>query len=181
MRSAVRTSRTVVAALVIVALVAACSGDDESDDPALRADDLPTTSSPSTTGLADVEPPAPAAGSVEISAGPPRRTPAGPVTWTIEFTNVSGEAITLTFPSGQPGDAVIAKDDGTVVHRWSDGRFFDQAIQELVLVPGQTERVELPDDLTGVETGFYELRLELAVVAPPEPFQQNLRITKAEG
>ncbi len=175
-----RVSRLVLALLVVAPLAAGCGGDGD-DDPALRADDLPTTSSPSTTGLADVSPPAPAGEAVEISSEAPRRTPAGPVTWTIEFTNVSDAALTLTFPSGQPGDAVVQKEDGTVVHRWSDGRFFDQAIQELVLAPGQTDRIELPDDLSGVEPGFYELRLELAVVAPPEPFEQNLRITKSES
>lgn len=165
--------------LAAILTIGACS-----DDPAETSDvrvDASTTSGPSTTALADVPPPAPAVDVIEIDAEPPRRTPAGPITWVIEFTNTSEEPVTITFPSGQPGDAVVLDSDDTVVHRWSDGRFFDQAVRDLTLAPGQTERVELPDDLSAVEPGFYELRLELAVVSPPEAFEQNLRVTKPES
>lgn len=163
---------------VMLAVVAACS-DDGNEGPDLRAE-ATTTSGPSTTALADAPSPSPAGESIEIDAEPPRRMPAGPVTWTISFTNVTEGPVTVTFPSAQSGDAVVLDDDGTVVHRWSDGRFFDQAVRDLTLAPGQTELIELADDLTGVEPGFYELRLELSVVAPPEPFEQNLRITAAD-
>lgn len=165
--------------LVGILAVGACS-DDPDDVPDARVD-APTSTAPSTTALADVPPPSPAVDVIEIDAEPPRRTPAGPVTWVIEFTNTSEEPVTITFPSGQPGEAVIVDSDDTVVHRWSDGRFFDQAVRELTLAPGQTERVELPDDLSAVEPGFYEVRLELAVVGPPEAFEQNLRITAADS
>lgn len=120
---------------------------------------------------------------VELDADLPRSVAAGPVTWEFTVTNTTEAPVTLTFPTGQPGDVVLATavDPDTAVHRWSDGRFFDQAVREVTLDAGASEPVALPDDLTGVEPGTYEIVLSVAVVGPPEPVETTIRVTEADG
>lgn len=171
--------RALAIAVALLVLAAGC-GDDDDALPEVVASSTTTEPPPSTTALADAPVPAPTGGVIELDAEPPRRLPAGPHTWEIEVANTGDAPVTITFPSGQDGDAVLEKDDGTVVHRWSDGRFFDQAVREVTVAAGETTIVQLADDLSAVEPGFYRLRLTLAVVEPPEPFEQNLRLTPAD-
>lgn len=175
-----------LAVLALALLVVAGCGDDDS-----AATTTTTTSSPSSTSSSSSaapdsdsttssststpDTPEPAAGLVELSADIPSSVDAGPVVWELTTTNTSDGPITLVFPTAQPGDATLL-DGGEVVHRWSDGRFFAQVVQEKELAAGESFTIQLEDDLAGVEPGRYTLRLSLAVVGPPEPLEQRLRV-----
>lgn len=172
--------RTVVA-LVLLALVLAACGDDDTETTASSTSSSaePTSSTTSsTTSTPRSTEPEPAAGVVELSAEVPSSVEAGPVAWELDVTNASGGDIVLTFPTAQPGDAVLLDGD-RVVHRWSDGRFFAQVIQEKRLAAGESFTIQLEDDLSSVEPGTYTLQLSLAVVGPPEPVEQTVRVVRA--
>lgn len=164
-----------VAAAVVLALLAGACGDDDEPEPS-GASETTVTTSASTTTVPDT-PPAPAAGAVELAADVEARVPAGPVTWTLEVTNVTDAPVTITFPTAQVADAIVRRDDA-VVRRWSDGRFFTQQVQQVTLAPGETRPFEIADDLTGLEPGSYSLELRLTVVAPPEPVTERIRVVE---
>ena len=51
-----------------------------------------------------------------------------PVTWSLRVRNDGGETVTLTFPSGKRGDVVLKDERQAEAYRWSDGRFFTEAV-----------------------------------------------------
>jgi hypothetical protein len=64
----------------------------------------------------------------------------------------------LRFPSAQEFDVVLRDQDGTVVWRWSEGQFFDQAAKERLISDGWTRTVVVPKrpgDLTGFTFGAW--------------------------
>ncbi len=171
-------------ALVVLALALTACGDDDTDtDTGATSTSSSTTESTTSSTTSEPPPdpsePQPAADAVELEADVAERVEAGPYAWHLDVTNVTDADIVLTFPTGQPGDAVLL-DGETEVHRWSDDRFFTQAIQEKPVAAGETFTIQLEDDLTSVEPGFYTLRLSLAVVGPPEPVEQSIRIVSAD-
>lgn len=161
-------------AVCLLSVVAAC-GDDGSGLESGR--DLTTTSAPgpTTTALADLPVPVDVGEALDIELAEGNEIPAGPHTWVIEVTNTSDAPIVVTFPTAQRGDATVARDDD-VVHRWSDARFFEQQVTEVVLEPDATERFELSDDLSGVEPGFYDVTISVAVVGPPKTETRSIRV-----
>ena len=163
-----------LAALLATLALTAC-GD---DDPGLDAGDAAPTTQPertATTALADAPAPDRAGESLEVELVGESRVPAGPHTWTIELTNTSDAELGVTFPTSQRADVVLAR-EGEVVHRWSADRFFQQQVTELPMASGATEIIELPADLSAVEPGFYDVTITVAVVGPPEPIDQSIRI-----
>ena len=175
--------RPLLAAIALLAMTSC--GDDTPGDGAPEttgavdtSDGPASTESTPTTGTSAPPPPAPPAPADALDLGGeiPTRIPAGPHTWQFQVTNVSDAPVVLTFPTAQRGEAVIERDDGTVVHRWSDGRFFTQQIHEVPLAPGAAETIELGDDLSGVEPGFYRLLVDAAVVTDLEPLSRSIRI-----
>ncbi len=172
-----------VLALLLVALLAVAGcGDDDSDavptTSSSSSSATETTGGTSTTSASSTSTPGepqPAAEAVALSADVPATVDPGPVVWELTTTNTTDQPITLTFPTAQPGDATLLAGD-QVVHRWSDGRFFAQVIQEKQLAAGESFTIQLEDDLSGVDPGSYTLRLSLAVVGPPEPLERPVRV-----
>ena len=170
--------RLVLAAAAL--LLAACGDDDETD----ASDPIETTSAPddvpepttTMTSPPPTPPPPPPADAIALDADIPTRIPAGPRLWQFQVTNTTDAPLVLTFPTAQRGEAVIERDDGTVVHRWSTGRFFTQQVHEVPLAPGQSETIELADDLSGVEPGYYRLLLEPTTTTEIEPITRSIRI-----
>jgi hypothetical protein len=174
-----RIGHVVVAAAFLVAMTSC--GDD--DPPAPEATgETGTSSVPEGPTTTTTTPPAPAAappdGALELSAEVPTRIPAALHTWQFAVTNTTEAPVTLTFPTAQRGDAVIEGDDGTSVHRWSADRFFTQQVHEVALAPGQSETIELADDLTGVEPGYYRVVLAPAVLGEIDPIDRSIRIVE---
>lgn len=173
--------RTVAAAVLIAVVFAGCSEDEEplptgADPPSTTT----TTAEPTTVAPEETTPSPPAEGAVEVAADVSSRIPAGPHTWQLDVTNVSDAPVQLTFPTSQMGEAILSTEDDAVVHRWSDGRFFTQQVIEITLAPGETQAIELADDLSGVEPGFYEVSLQPSSVTPPAPVTASVRIVEPE-
>ena len=179
--------RHLVAALVAAALVAGCSGGDGDGD----GDDEPSTSTvveasvdagsrtapAPTTDPGSVEVPAVGAETVEVRLADPSSTPAGLVTWTIEVANVSDQAVTLTFPTSQSADVTLL-DRNNPVHRWSDDRFFEQRITTVTIEPGAVEQLLLPDDLTDVPPGTYDVEVVVHAVGGLEAVADRVQVTR---
>lgn len=79
------------------------------------------------------------------------------VRFEVTITNNGSESVDLRFRSGLEVDVAVMAGD-TEVWRWSDGRFFTQALQTLKLAPGESERYirrwenPSPGDFTAVAT-----------------------------
>ncbi len=78
------------------------------------------------------------------------------IRWAIDTTNIFDESIELTFTSGQVAEVTLSDGD-TEVYRWSDGKVFTQAINEVELEAGRTSGATLVD-LFVVDPGTYTLR-----------------------
>lgn len=99
-----------------------------------------------------------------------------PVTWALTVRNGSVEAVTLTFPSGKRGDVVLRDERDKIVYRWSDGKFFTEAVSRHEVGPGQEVVYRLEDPALGVEPGDYELEATLAAEPQVGPDRQRVRI-----
>ncbi|MDZ7673612.1 MAG: BsuPI-related putative proteinase inhibitor [Acidimicrobiales bacterium] len=164
----------VFTAFALVLVLTGCGGD---DDDLSRADDpaTTTTAESSTTAPEQRTVPGVPAGALEVELVSGVEVPAGPHVWQLELTNVADDAVTVTFRTGQRGDVVLQREDETV-HRWSDGRFFTQEVTEQTLQPGEVLPIELEDDLSGVEPGFYDATVTADVVDAPEPDVVSVRV-----
>ncbi len=120
------------------------------------------------------EPGAGVALSVAFEPDPPA---AGePVTWLLTVRNGGGAAVTLTFPSGKRGDVVLRDGSGQQVYRWSDGRFFTEAVNRQELRPGQEVVYRLEEPSLAVEPGDYALEATLAAEPQVGPDRQQVQI-----
>lgn len=163
--------RAIAVGAVLVALLAtAACGDDDAD---VASDDTTSTTEPTETSSA------PKDAAVSLEADVPGQVAAGPVSWSFEVVNTTDEPVSLTFTSGQEGDAQLIADDGDIAHTWSASRSFLQAIQERELGPGERLTVVLDDDLAGVAPGTYTLELTLTVQDPPPPLQRQVEVTSS--
>lgn len=59
------------------------------------------------------------------------------VQFTFTVTNAGTEQIEMAFPSGKIADIAVSK-SGQEVWRWSAGRMFTQAIETVMLAPGES-------------------------------------------
>lgn len=168
-----------VALATSLLVLAGCSDDDDDTAPTSTTSSTTTSSTTSTTELAEQPPPSPVADAVNLDLDVPGEVEAGPVEWRLEVTNTTDDEVVLTFPTSQRGDAVLLEGE-VEVHRWSSGRFFTQAIEQQRLDAGETTTITLPDDLSGVEPGFYTLVAELTAVGPPEPVEQSIRVVSPD-
>lgn len=170
-----RRRSLVTSGAAVLLVVGACGGD--GDEPLDGEDAVTTTADPSvsTTALADLPAPSTPSGALEVGLVSDTRVTAGPHVWMIELRNTSDEVVSVAFPTSQRGDVVLST-PGEVVHRWSEGRFFQQQVSEVSLDPGAVEQIELEDDLSGVEPGSYEAQVTASVVGSPEPVTESVRI-----
>ncbi|MFP4622920.1 MAG: BsuPI-related putative proteinase inhibitor [Gemmatimonadota bacterium] len=86
--------------------------------------------------------------SLEVDVAP------GSVGLALHVTNSGADPVTFTFPSSQRYDFVISTPAGEEVWRWSEGRFFTQAVTEATLAPGASWSMEAEWD-PGTRTGRY--------------------------
>jgi hypothetical protein len=107
--------------------------------------------------------PAPGSGglTLEVSFSPEPLRAGQPVTWSLQVTNDGPDSVTLTFRTGQDGEAVLRR-GGTEVYRWSAQRFFSQALRRERLDAGQHKTFKLEDDALRADPGDYELEAALA-------------------
>ncbi|MDE0804007.1 MAG: BsuPI-related putative proteinase inhibitor [Acidimicrobiales bacterium] len=168
------SARGFAASACFVLAVAACGSD---DDPLVSEDAVTTTVDPSvsTTALADLPAPATVGEALEIELVSDSRVVAGPHVWTTELRNTSDGEIVVTFPTSQRGDVALSA-GGEVVHRWSADRFFQQQVSEVSVAPGAVETVELEDDLSSVDPGFYEVEVRATVVGTLAPVTDSVRV-----
>lgn len=115
---------------------------------------------------------------VALSAGFEPDPPAAgePVTWLLTVRNIGREAVTLTFPSGKRGDVVLRDESAQQAYRWSDGRFFTEAVNRQELRPGQEVEYRLEEPSLGVEPGDYALEATLAAEPRVGPDRQRVHI-----
>ena len=164
--------RLLTAALAGSLLVAACGDDDEDVTTDVGQDVDVTTSSTAAPPTTEVTMP------VDLVTDVDDELPAGEVQLRFDAVNVTDEPVTLTFTSGQEGDAQLLDADGDIVYTWSATRSFIQSIQERTLAAGEALTVALDADLGDVAPGTYTLELSLAVQDPPPPLQQQVEIVE---
>lgn len=99
-----------------------------------------------------------------------------PVTWSLRVRNDGGEAVTLTFPSGKRGDVVLEGEKDEEVYRWSEGRFFTEAVGRERLGPNQEVVYRLEEPSLSVEPGDYDLVATLAAEPQVGPDRQRVHI-----
>jgi len=64
-----------------------------------------------------------------------------PIEITMEITNNDEDRIALLrFPTTQLYDILIEKSNGMNIYQWSEGKFFNQVITEILIMPGETAR-----------------------------------------
>ena len=144
------------ALLAVMVLVAAGCGDGGEQEPG-----APPSGGGLTLGVAfDPDPP---------EAGKP-------VTWSLTVGNGGAEAVTLTFSSGKRGDVVLEGEGGGEAYRWSDGRFFTEALSRQELGPGQEVVYRLEEPSLSVEPGDYTLVATLAAEPEVGPDRQRVQI-----
>lgn len=168
------SARALTASVCILVVVAACGSD---DDPLVSEEAVTTTTDPSvsTTALADLPAPSTDGEALEVELVSESRVPAGPHVWSIELRNMSDADIVVTFPTSQRGDVVLSAGN-EVVHRWSADRFFQQQVSDVSIASGATETVELEDDLSAVDPGFYDVEVSATVVGAPAPVSDSIRV-----
>ncbi|GIW72558.1 MAG: hypothetical protein KatS3mg102_2100 [Planctomycetota bacterium] len=98
--------------------------------------------------------------------------PAPELTVSLEITNRSAQPLRFTFHSGQTYEIELLDAQGQVVTRWSDGRYFTQAIRTLELRPGEswsfTDRLAVSVPAAGQYTARMRLTADKQVmVASP--------------
>lgn len=119
------------------------------------------------------------AGALTLSLRPPASVRAGAdARWELRVTNRSAHAVTLTFPSAQPGDVSLER-DGAERYRWSEGRMFAQVIEERSLAPGEAWTCALEGTLE-VEPGRYEA-IGTVACRPPPPAVRAAVVVEAAG
>lgn len=158
--------KTAVTGLVLVLFLGACGGDDGDDDDLLPPPTEPTAGEVGTLSTAFDR------GVVELTAAPDPPVAGEGVSWSFAITNTSEDPLTLTFPSGQRADVVLT-DDGGEVYRWSEGRAFSQALEELTIDVDETVTFEL-DGTIDVGPGTYELVAALTADPAPAPIEDSI-------
>lgn len=87
--------------------------------------------------------------------------------WALDIKNAGDVAIRLVFSSGQQGDVVLYQ-DGAEKYRWSDGKAFTQAIEEVTIQPGAKWSAVL-NDVLPVEPGDYALTASVSAALADGP------------
>ena len=103
-----------------------------------------------------------------------------PVTMTLTVRNMGDESVLFGFSSGQTFDFVVKELPGLAeVCRWSDGRFFTQATQSMVLASGEEKSYtgvwdQKDKDSNQVKPGVYQI--EGVLTSTPELIAEPVQI-----
>ncbi|WP_299806784.1 BsuPI-related putative proteinase inhibitor [uncultured Shewanella sp.] len=83
---------------------------------------------------------------------------------TLEYTNNQSHGVPLMFPSGMTADLWLLDPQGKRVWAWSNEMMFTQAIRELVMPAGKTQRVKfaIPADVVANIGKGYSLKVIFA-------------------
>jgi hypothetical protein len=96
--------------------------------------------------------------------GPSQVRSGARVQWRLDITDRSVSPLTLTFASGLKFDvALLDRNTGAELYRWSTGRSFTQAIEETVVTPGASWGIGITEEALAVPPGAY--RVVATVVA----------------
>ncbi|MCY3601391.1 MAG: BsuPI-related putative proteinase inhibitor [Gemmatimonadetes bacterium] len=102
---------------------------------------------------------------LSLSASEEAPTAATPVVLELTGTNDGQATLILDFPDGQRFDFEVISEDGDVVWRWAEGRFFAQVLGRETLEPGAslhwTGRIG-----AGLPAGVYRVLATLTTVEP---------------
>ena len=98
------------------------------------------------------------------------------VTWSLTVRNDGGEAVVLTFPSGKRGDVTLEGEGGEEVYRWSEGRFFTEAVSRAEVAADQEVVYRLEEPSLSLEPGDYDLTAMLAAEPDVGPARQRVHI-----
>lgn len=102
---------------------------------------------------------------LSLSTGEASPTAAMPIVLELTGTNDGEAALILDFPDGQRFDFEVISEDGAIVWRWAEGRFFAQVLGRETLDPGAslhwTGRIE-----AGLPAGAYRVIATLTTVEP---------------
>ena len=102
---------------------------------------------------------------LSLSTGEAPPEAAAPVVLELTGTNGGQAALVLDFPDGRRYDFEVISEEGAVVWRWAEGRFFAQVPGRETLEPGAslrwTGRIE-----AGLPAGVYRVIATLTTVEP---------------
>ncbi len=102
---------------------------------------------------------------LSLSTGEGSPPAATPIVIELTGTNDGQAALVLDFPDGQRYDFEVTSEDGALVWRWAEGRFFAQVLGRETLEPGSslrwTGRIE-----AGLPAGVYRVIATLTTVEP---------------
>ncbi len=73
---------------------------------------------------------------LSLTAGDEPPTAGSPITLELTLANEGDAALVLDFPDAQRFDFEVVAEDGAVVWRWAEGRFFAQVLGRETLDPG---------------------------------------------
>ena len=98
--------------------------------------------------------------------------------WVIDATNVTDAAIPITFGSAQVAEVTVS-DGSSELYRWSNGKTFTQAMQEVDFAAGRSAGATLADPFAVAPGTDYTLRAwitgigaeDVVVTAPVEVIQ----------
>lgn len=161
--------RLIAVALILTTAAAACDSDD-GDGGSVDATDT-GAEAPGPVGVltGDFN-----QGIVEVTADPDPPVAGAEVRWSFRVSNRSDDPLTLRFSSGQRAEITLTR-DGDDVYRWSEGRVFTQALEEVALGPGDETTFELQGGLD-VAPGTYELTAELTADPAPSPMRKTIEV-----
>ena len=99
---------------------------------------------------------------------------------TIVLQNRTDEPVNLTFNSGKNYDFIVKKlPENKEVWRWSEGKFFTEALMSMMLDPGERKTFvfkwnQKNNDSKKIESGNY--KVEALIASDPEVFANSVKI-----
>lgn len=112
---------------------------------------------------------------IELSTDPSPPLAGKAVTWKLRVENEGVEAIELSFGSSQRAELVLRR-AGKEAYRWSSGRFFTTAVEEVRLLPNRTLEIELEGSALKVPKGRYDLIARLTAKPDQEPLRTEIEV-----
>jgi len=96
--------------------------------------------------------------SVTLRAQPAVAKQGGTFDLTLTVRNLSGKPVTYTLPTGQTYEFIASTKGGGDVWRWSQGKFFTEAVNTIALAPGASKDFKVAWDLGTTAAGLYTIQ-----------------------